>query len=45
MQPNCELKYSDEEVAKMSSDELIENLREDVWLEEVYGVVSRLSND
>ena len=37
--------YSEDEVAKLISEDTTEILREDQWLEEVFGAQSRLQND
>ena len=37
--------YNDEEGNKLVKKQSIEELREDIWLEEVYGAQSRLTND
>lgn len=37
--------YSEEEIAKLLNDENVEILREDHWLDDVYGHGSRLDND
>ena len=37
--------YSEDEVGKLISEDIIEILREDQWLEEVFGAQSRLQND
>ena len=37
--------YSQDEIAKLVNPELIEILREDVWLDQVYGNTSRVHNE
>ena len=37
--------YGDDDIAKLTEKDMIEGLREDVWLEEVYGATSRRPNE
>ena len=37
--------YSDDEVKKLTDPETIVDIREDIWLEDVYGATARLAND
>ena len=36
--------YDDDDLKKLSEDEVLETVRDDQWLEDVYGVNSRLEN-
>ena len=41
----CEAIYSDEDKGKLTNEDNLESIREDQWLEVVFGTASRMQSD